>query len=325
MILAGIDIGTNTLRLLIAETRPGSFHEISSDRRVVRLGQDLDRGGMLTRDAEDRALKALGDFSEKIRRYSALHTSAVGTSALRNASNAAAFIEKVKSKTGLDIRVITGEEEAKLTLAGVVRGVKGFGELHRGTLDFALVIDIGGGSTEIIEKCPAEETTSASLPLGAVYLTDRYLKNDPPVRAEMEQLRRAVKDSLDKHRDMMEPGPGKAFIGTAGTITTLAAMDLSLSEYDPRKINGHTLSREAVDELVRRLAASTLKERRSIPGLEHGREDIILAGAVVAQEIMERSGFPSMVVSDWGLREGIVLDLYDKILSRPVAIMALGN
>jgi exopolyphosphatase/guanosine-5'-triphosphate,3'-diphosphate pyrophosphatase len=141
----------------------------------------------------------------------------------------------------------------------------------------------------------------------------------------MEQLRRAVKDSLDKHRNMMEPGPGKVFIGTAGTITTLAAMDLSLSEYDPRKINGHTLSREAVDELVRRLAASTLKERRSMPGLEHGREDIILAGAVVAQEIMERSGFPSMVVSDWGLREGIVLDLYDKILSKPVAIMAPGN
>ncbi len=324
MILAGIDIGTNTLRLLIAETRPGSFHEIYSDRRVIRLGQDLDRGGMLTRDAEDRALKALGDFTENIRRYSALHTAAVGTSALRSASNAVPFIERVKTKTGLDIRVITGEEEAKLTLAGVVRAVKGFVGPHRHALDSSLVIDIGGGSTEIIETRPAEETAIVSLPLGAVYLTDRYAKNDPPTKAEMALLRRAVKDSLDKHRGMMQPGPGKAFIGTAGTITTLAAMDLSLSEYDPRKINGHILSRESVNEIVRRLAASTLKERRSIPGLEHGREDIILAGAVVVQEIMELSGFSSMVVSDWGLREGIVLDLYDKILSKPVAIMAPG-
>jgi exopolyphosphatase/guanosine-5'-triphosphate,3'-diphosphate pyrophosphatase len=153
------------------------------------------------------------------------------------------------------------------------------------------------------------------LPLGAVYLTDRYIKNDPPSPAEMALLRRAVKDILDQHRDIMKPGPGKAFIGTAGTITTLAAMDLGLEEYDPGKINGHTLSRETVNEIVRRLAASTLKERRSIPGLEKGREDIILAGAVVLQEIMERSG----------LREGIVLDLYDKILLKPVAIMTPGR
>ncbi len=325
MILAGIDIGTNTLRLLIAETRHGSFHEIYADRRVTRLGQDLDRSGMLTCDAEDRALKALGDFAENIRRYSALHTAAIGTSAFRNASNAAPFIEKVKTRTGIDIRVITGEEEARLTLAGVVRAVKGFGGLHRDALDSAIVVDIGGGSTEIIETHPAEETITVSLPLGAVYLTDRYIKSDPPVPTEMALLRRAVKDILGQHKDIMQPGPGKAFIGTAGTITTLAAMDLRLSEYDPRKINGHTLSRETVDEIVRTLAASTLKERRSIPGLEKGREDIILAGAVATQEIMERSGFTSMLVSDWGLREGIVLDLYDRILLKPVAGMMTGR
>jgi exopolyphosphatase/guanosine-5'-triphosphate,3'-diphosphate pyrophosphatase len=325
MILAGIDIGTNTLRLLIAETRRGSFHEIYADRKVTRLGQDLDQRGMLTPDAWDRALNALGEFAENIRRYSALHAAVVGTSALRKASNAALFIEEVKRKTDLDIRVITGEEEAKLTLAGVVRAVKGFGGLRRYSLDSALVIDIGGGSTEIIETRPAEETTTVSLPLGAVYLTDRYIKSDPPAPAETALLRRAVKDILDQHKDIMIPGPGKAFIGTAGTITTLAAMDLGLLEYDHRKINGHSLSRETVNEIVRSLAASTLKERRSIPGLDKGREDIFLAGAVVTQEIMERSGFPSMVVSDWGLREGIVLDLFDKILSKPVDIRTAGR
>ncbi|MCK9420559.1 MAG: Ppx/GppA family phosphatase [Nitrospirae bacterium] len=313
MILAGIDIGTNTLRLLIAETGPDSFHEIYADRKITRLGMDLDRRGALTREAEDRSLKALVDFAEKVRRHGVLHTAVIGTSALRNASNAALFIEEVKTKTDLAIRVITGEEEARLTLAGVVHALKGFEGPQSEALESAFVIDIGGGSTEIIVTHPAEETTMASLPLGAVYLTERYIKNDPPTPAETAQLRRAVKDILEQHGGMLKTGPGKSLIGTAGTITTLAAMDLGLVEYAPDTINGHTLARETVNAIVRKLTASTLKERRSIPGLETGREDIILAGAVVVQEIMERFGYMTMVVSDWGLREGIVLDLYKKI------------
>lgn len=313
MILAGIDIGTNSLRLLVAETGSDSFHEIYADRKVIRLGQDLDRKGMLTRDAVDRSLKVLGDFAEKIRRHAVLHTSVIGTSALRNASNAAVFIEEVKNKTGLVIRVITGEEEARLTLAGVVRAMKGVGGLQSSALESALVIDIGGGSTEIIVTHPAKEPTIASLPLGAVYLTDRHIKNDPPTPEEMALLRRAVKNTLEECGGIMKPVPGKTLIGTAGTITTLAVMDLRLAEYDPAKVNGHTLSRETVNEIVRSLSASTLKERRSMPGLEKGREDIVLAGAVVTQEIMERLGCTTMIVSDWGLREGIVLDLYERL------------
>jgi exopolyphosphatase/guanosine-5'-triphosphate,3'-diphosphate pyrophosphatase len=152
-----------------------------------------------------------------------------------------------------------------------------------------------------------------SLPLGAVTLTERYLKNDPPTGAEMEPLRRAVREILERHRGVLRPGPRTACVGAAGTITTLASMDLGLADYEPEKINGHLLTRETVNEIVRKLCASTLEERRSMPGLERGREDIILAGAVVTQEIMEWSGFATMVVSDWGLREGIVLDLFDRL------------
>jgi exopolyphosphatase / guanosine-5'-triphosphate,3'-diphosphate pyrophosphatase len=313
MILAGIDIGTNSLRLLVAETGPDSLHEIYADRKVTRLGQDLDRRGMLTQEAEVRSLKVLDDFAENIRRHSVLHTAVIGTSALRNASNAALFIEKVKKKTGLVVRVITGEEEARLTLAGVVLAMKGVRGLQSDALESAPIIDIGGGSTEIIVTHPAEEPIMASLPLGAVYLTDRYIKNDPPTPGEIALLRCAVKDTLEECGGIMKPVPGKIFIGTAGTITTLAAMDLRLTEYDPGKVNGHTLSRETVNAIVQKLSVSTLNERRSMPGLDKGREDIILAGAVVTEEVMERFGFTTMIVSDWGLREGIVLDLYERL------------
>jgi exopolyphosphatase/guanosine-5'-triphosphate,3'-diphosphate pyrophosphatase len=312
MILAGIDIGTNTLRLLVAETGPDAFQEIYADRKVTRLGQDLDQKGMLSHEAENRSLKVLDDFAEKSRHYAALHTEAIGTSALRSASNAATFIKDIKNRTGLDIRVITGKEEARFTLIGVVRALKGRGTGNRNPLESAFVIDIGGGSTEIILTRAGEEPSLASLPLGAVYLTDRYLKNEPPTAKEMEQLKCVVKDTLEQHDAITKSGTGGTFIGTAGTITTLAAMDLSLSEYDADKINGHILTKRTVDSIVRKLAASTLEERRAIPGLEQGREDIILAGAVVAQEIMERFGFTTMLVSDWGLREGIVLDLYER-------------
>jgi exopolyphosphatase/guanosine-5'-triphosphate,3'-diphosphate pyrophosphatase len=314
MILAGIDIGTNTLRLLVAETGPDSFHEIYADRKITRLGQGLDQKGMLTREAEERSLIVLKDFAGNIRRHAALHTAVIGTSALRSASNAATFIEEVHNKTGLDIRVISGEEEARLTLVGVSRTLEGSEGLQGDVLESAIVIDIGGGSTEIIMTHPARAATMASLPLGAVYLTDRYIKSDPPKPAEIALLRHAVRDNLEQCGSMMIPGPAKTLVGTAGTITTLAAMDLRLAEYDPGKINGHVLARETVNAIVQQLSVSTLKERRSLPGLEPGREDIILAGAVVTGEIMERFGFSTMIVSDWGLREGIVLDLYEKIL-----------
>jgi exopolyphosphatase / guanosine-5'-triphosphate,3'-diphosphate pyrophosphatase len=316
MILAGIDIGTNTLRLLVAETGPDSFHEIYADRKITRLGQDLDQRGTLTREAEERSLEVLKDFAANIRRHAALHTAVIGTSALRNASNAATFIEEIKKETGLDIRVISGEEEARLTLIGVSRTLKGSGGLQGDALESALVIDIGGGSTEITMTHPAREATMVSLPLGAVYLTDRYIKNDPPKPAEIALLKREVRDKLEQCNSMMISGPAKALVGTAGTITALAAMDLRLAEYDPGKINGHVLARETVGTIVQQLSVSTLKERRFLPGLETGREDIILAGAVVTEEIMERFGFSTMLVSDWGLREGIVLDLFERLATK---------
>ncbi len=314
MILAGIDIGTNTLRLLVAETGPDSFHEIYADRKITRLGRDLDRTRRLSRDSEERSLGALQDFAEQIRRHAALHTAAVGTSALRNASNSSAFIAEVKNMTDIDIRVITGEEEARLTLLGVSRGLAGEGVRRNGkALGAALVIDIGGGSTEIITSTVHGAPVSESLPLGAVYLNERFIKHDPPLAEELVLLRRTIRDELDKHAAMLQPSATGICIGTAGTITTLAAIEQGMVEYEPDRINRSVLTRECIDAIVHTLSSCTLEERRRIPGLERGREDIILAGAIVAQELMERFRYTSMLVSDGGLREGIVLDLFERI------------
>jgi exopolyphosphatase/guanosine-5'-triphosphate,3'-diphosphate pyrophosphatase len=315
MILAGIDIGTNTLRLLIAETGSDpSFRELFSDRKITRLGQDLDRTGSISPEAAERTMAALLDFSGQIRQHAALHCAAIATSALRNASNSRAFIHDVKKRTGLDVGVITGDEEARLTLLGVARALpRGLIRAKDGAWSSSLVIDIGGGSTELIATRAGTSPVMTSLPLGAVYMTERFLRRDPPTSGELGALRSAVRESLDRTAGMVQPDRGGVFIGTAGTITTLAAIDQGLTEYDPERINRHVLSREFIDDIVRKLGACTIEDRKGIRGVEKGREDIILAGAVIAQEIMERSGHVSLLVSDGGLREGIVLDLYEKL------------
>jgi exopolyphosphatase/guanosine-5'-triphosphate,3'-diphosphate pyrophosphatase len=308
MILAGIDIGTNSLRLLVAEIGDNTFRELHSERTITRLGQDLDRTGMLSREAEESTFAALADFTAHIPLFSPFRTAAVGTSALRNAANAAEFIKEVKARTGLDITVITGEEEARLTLMGVGRVLKGH------SLESALVVDIGGGSTELILTRPGSACVAMSLPLGAVYLTERFIKHDPPTDDELTKLKDAVRAELGQvDRIVPVPRSNGMCAGTAGTITSLAAMDQRLARYDPDKITNHVLTRRSIDAIVRTLVMSTAEERRGIAGLEAGREDIILAGAVITQEILEWCGCEKMLVSDWGLREGIILDLYERL------------
>jgi len=314
MILAGIDIGTNSIRLLIAETGPGAFRELYSTRRTTRLGKDLDRTGMLSPDAMARSLSALIEFSACIHRFSADQTSAIGTSALRNASNAHTFIADVRQRTGIDISVISGEDEARLTLRGVKSALQEEG-MKADLLDSALVIDIGGGSTEFIVTSECSRPLVQSLPLGAVYLSERYVTADPPGADALAALRQTVRSELDKAEQRgpaLSHGPGerpKLLIGTAGTITTLAAMDQAMTVYDPARINGSVLTQGAVNGIVQTLVRSTAAERRTLAGLEPGREDIILSGAIIAQEIMERYAYLEMLVSDWGLREGIIADL----------------
>ncbi len=314
MNLAGIDIGTNTLRMLIADAGRTEMREIRSERQITRLGQDLDLTGRLSREAAERSLTVLRGFAEAIHLHAVLHLRAVGTSALRNAANASEFISEVKRKTGIDIEIVTGEEEARLTLLGVVKALETFGGrdgIRRGPM---LVIDVGGGSTEIIAKRSDDEVSVHSLPLGAVYLSERFVRHDPSSDDEIQSMREIIRAEMDR-RSLMPLGPGVVLIGTAGTVTTMAAIDQKMTRYDPGKINGSVLTHEAVDAMVSMLSFSSLAERKTMPGLEPGREDIILAGSLVVQEIMKRFSAPVMFISDWGLREGILFDLADKVVN----------
>jgi len=316
MILAGIDIGTNSLRLLIADTGPGCFREVISDRKVTRLGQDLDRCGVLAPAAMELALEALVAFQKSIRRQGAYHISAIGTSALRRAKNASIFIDRVQKQTGIVVRVISGDEEARLTLLGVEQSLAIQNGMSSDNLKRAFVLDIGGGSTEIILTSPDKNPVIASLSLGALYLHDQFIKHDPPTPEDLARLREFVHEELNASEGILLPARNSICIGTAGTITTLAAMSLGLAQYDAEKINRVVLTCEFISNTVTNLEASTLEERKKIRGLETGREDIILSGAIIAQEIMQHFGFYNMAVSDKGLLEGIVIDLSERLNKR---------
>jgi exopolyphosphatase/guanosine-5'-triphosphate,3'-diphosphate pyrophosphatase len=318
MILAGIDIGTNAIRLLIADISATSHRSLCTARTMTRLGKDLDRTGVLSPEARERALAVLHEFSLLIDRYSVQHVVAVGTSALRKAANASAFVREVRERTGFDVSVVSGQEEARLTLLGVRRALSG-GEGGTGDpLASALIIDSGGGSTEFIVTREGKVSSDTSLDLGAVYLTERFLKRAPPLPEDLKALRRSVRQDLAMweaerlHPLGMNAASPAVLVGTAGTITTLAAMAQELPQYDPDRINGYHLTSRSLNGIIEHLSRTSLAERRNMPGLEEGREDIILAGAVIAQEIMEYCAKAEVLVSDWGLREGIVLDLLER-------------
>jgi exopolyphosphatase/guanosine-5'-triphosphate,3'-diphosphate pyrophosphatase len=303
--VAVIDVGTNTVRLLVAETGGRStYRTVLTAQETTRLGQGLFPAQVLQPEPIQRTVRVLRRFRELAESQGASTIFAVGTSALRVAANRAAFLALARNEAGLEIAVISGAEEGRLALLGVRTG------LPRPP-DRLVMLDIGGGSTELLLAEGPRILASASTGLGAVTLTERFLKTDPPAPAELDAVRRAAASRFG--RLLREEFHGLAsdagLAGTAGTVTSLAAIDLGLDPYDPGRVNGHRLTRERVAELLRRLASLPLAHRRGIRGLEAARADVIVAGTAVCLAAMDALGADSLTVSDGGLREGILLDL----------------
>ncbi|MFA4874896.1 MAG: Ppx/GppA phosphatase family protein [bacterium] len=305
---ATIDIGTNSILLLIGEPQQDGSVLVSEDRALVtRLGQGLVKSGEISRSAADRTLHALSEYKRLCDERGVSEIAAVGTAALRNASNAATFIEQVRREFSIDIEVISAEREATLTYEGSAHD---FGPA-------IAVIDIGGGSTEIIAqkrdphgKLPG--LNIVSLPLGCVTLTEKYLHSDPVTHAELHDLRAAIHASLEERLELsMYARPNDLeFVATAGTATTLSAMHQKLARYEPEAVHGSRMKmadlRDILDDLVR----MTLEERKRIPGLIPERADVILAGAELLHDAMSYLGYADVTISDRGARWGLFYEKF---------------
>ncbi len=302
-VLAGIDIGTLTCRLLVGRVSADEqLEELHGERRILRLGEGVDREGSLQDSAMSRVLDTLREWRRVIQDFKPEAVSVVATSAVRDAANRDAFLDQIRRGTGFEVEVLTGDEEARRTLLGIRSG------LPRGVSD-VLGLDIGGGSTEFILDRKGSQPVVLSLELGVVRLTERLLRNDPPTREELEAARTFIRTQLEKARTVVGDVHGTSLVGTAGTITTLAAMDLRLEIYDKARIHNYRLTLDAVRTLEDALLSRTSAERRALPGLEPDREDLIVGGTLILLGVMNGLGFRDCLVSDLGLREGLLIHL----------------
>lgn len=298
---ATIDLGSNTVRLLVADVEgPGRWRVVAEHQTVTRLGEGLAATGALGEVPMARTLAVVRDYVARGAALGATETRIVATSAVREAANGSVFAAAVERATGWRVRVVSGEDEARLTLLGVRHGV--------GPLAGPVVVfDIGGGSTEYILADGEQVRATASLRLGVVPLAERYPFPERVDRSRYAALLREVMRQLARElpAEILSARPAH-LVGTAGTVTTLAALDLGLPRYDAGRVQGHRLSRAAIERLGARLGSLTVGERAALPCLEPGRADLIVPGVAIVMATLDCLGVDGLTVSDSGLREGIL-------------------
>jgi exopolyphosphatase/guanosine-5'-triphosphate,3'-diphosphate pyrophosphatase len=290
--VAAVDLGTNSTRLLVADVEDGQVHDVVRRLRITRLGEGVDARRRLLPLPIARVRNCLADYRRELESLGAEATLAVATSAVRDAENGEAFLGEIEWSYGFATRLLSGQEEARLTFAGVGAGRA----LEPGTL----VIDVGGGSTELV----LDGSPLASVDAGCVRQTELFLASDPPAPHELERCARAVRELLGAVPD---GAPARRAIGVAGTVTTLAALDLGLVEHDPERVHGHVVSRAGLERKLEHLAALPLAERREVPALEPGRAPVIIAGLIVLREALDRFGLDAVEASERDLLHGAAL------------------
>ena len=301
--LAGVDIGTLTCRLLIADiATSGRLTELRSDRRILRLGEGVDQTGKLSGAAMDRVIQCLQEWRRLIDASHVDATAAVATSAVRDAANRDEFLDRVKHEAGFEVELISGEEEARRTMLGIRSGLS-----HEAT--DVLALDIGGGSTEFILDRSGQKPVVRSIDIGVVRICERLLHHDPPTDDEVREAREWVARETKAAVADMDHYQTATFVGTAGTITSLAAMAQKLPVYEPARIHNYQLELTTIQEIEQMLLSRKKADRAGLPGLEKGREEVIAAGAIIIRTIMETLGMSSVLVSDLGLREGVLINL----------------
>jgi exopolyphosphatase/guanosine-5'-triphosphate,3'-diphosphate pyrophosphatase len=287
MRVAAIDLGTNTTRLLVGDVVDGRVDPLVRRSTITRLGEGVDARRRLLPFPIARVRNCLSDYRRELESLGAERTLLVATSAVRDAENGEAFLGEIEWSYGFTTRLLRGEDEADLTRRGV-------GELHAETV----VIDVGGGSTELVS---ASERVCTNL--GSVRLTERFLGSDPPTSTELAEMSDAIRAVLTEHELTATDG-----VGVSGTVTSLAALDLRLLEYDSERVHGHRLTGAAVLAQAERLAAMPLAKRREVPGLEPERAPVIVAGAAILLAVMWYLGLDEIEVSERDLLDGAALE-----------------
>jgi exopolyphosphatase/guanosine-5'-triphosphate,3'-diphosphate pyrophosphatase len=294
--VASIDIGTNTILLLIAEVDKGELKPIFEAETIVRLGEGLQKDTVLHQDSMKRGFQTLAQYLERCQAMGVQETFAVGTSALREARNSEVFIRMIKERLGLSIEIISGKEEAQLSFLTVARDM-------RGLKDLLMVVDVGGGSTEFVSGKGDRIDKWISLPIGSVRFTELFLLSDPVQEKEWERMEKEIRKSLAGI-----PHPQKPFsmIAVGGTATTLASVEQGLKEFIPEKIHHFVLKKGALQKQLDLYRPKTIEERRKIPGLPPERAEIILAGGAILHIAMEELECPSILISYHGIRYGLI-------------------
>jgi exopolyphosphatase / guanosine-5'-triphosphate,3'-diphosphate pyrophosphatase len=295
---AVIDIGTNSLKMHVASVCGSQVETIEDLTEVTRLGEALHETGKLSREAIERTAKAVASFHSRAVELGAESTIAVGTMALRSARNASEFIEAVRECCGLDVEVLPGEEEARLSYLAVISGL-GASEGR------VAVFDTGGGSTEFIFGEGEAILERFSLDVGSRQLTEEFCRSDPVTEAELGEMI----SYLGVQFSRLKPGVD-ALVGMGGTVTSIGAVSLKMEVYDPDAIQGSVLTIDEVERQVRMYRSQTVEQRRSIVGLMPKRADVILAGAAIVITVMRKLGVAKLVISDRGLRHGLFYDRY---------------
>ena len=301
MRVSTIDLGSNTVRFLVADVEgPGRWRVVEQHQTVTRLGEGLAATGALGEAPMARTLDVVCGYAARGARLGAAEVRIVATSAVREAANGSRFAASVERATGRRVHVVSGDDEARLTLRGVRHGLGPLAGL-------VAVFDIGGGSTEYILAEDDRVRATASLRLGVVPLAERYPFPERVDRPRYRELLREVAEQLARELpgELRRARPAH-LVGTAGTVTTLAALDLGLRAYDARRVQGHRLSRAAIERLGARLGGLTVGERAALPCLEPGRADLIVPGVAIVVATLDCLGVDALTVSDSGLREGIL-------------------
>jgi len=300
MRIGAIDIGTNTVLLLVAELRTnGSLVAIEERATITRLGQGVDKTRELKPEAIARTTTALDEYAKVTRALGVERMAVVGTSAMRDARGGEKIRAHVAEKFSVEARVLSGDEEARMTFAGALSGLDVAADAD------VAVFDIGGGSTEVVRGKNGVIDYAHSFDIGSVRLTERHVKSDPPTRDELAALKEAAENELAPARNAR----ARHVVGIAGTVTTLTAVALEMKDYDGARVHGHVMKRSVLEATTARLAALSLAERELVVGLEPKRADVIVAGGIIAIAALDVLGADEIIVSDRGVRWGLALEL----------------